>query len=82
MADEHKALRWLLPKSWFEAVKRGTKEWLAECPDGHVQDIWDAGGIRYKAAGEPRTTMRCLECGRVRWHKLRKKSPQEKIDVP
>ncbi len=36
MAAEHTFLRWVLPASWFDAVKRGTKQGLAECPDGHL----------------------------------------------
>jgi len=82
MAAEHKFLRWLLPASWFEAIKRGTKDWLAECPDGHVWDYWDGGGVRHKGAGEPRKYLPCRECRRTRWQKIRRKTAQEKLDLP
>ena len=82
MVAEHKFLRFLLPSSWFEAVRRGTKEWLAECPEGHVWDFWDGGWIRYKAAGKPRRMLRCPQCERARWHTMRRKTPQEKLDLP
>ncbi len=51
---EHRLLRFLLPAKAFAAVRKGTKLWLMECRCGNKQDYWDAGGLRYKAAGEPR----------------------------
>lgn len=44
MAAEHGFLRAILPASWFEAVRAGTRQWLIECPCGHKRDLWDAGG--------------------------------------
>ena len=51
MAAEHRFLRFILPAKAFAAVRAGTKQWLAECPCGHKRDVWDSGGVRYKAAG-------------------------------
>ncbi len=46
------------------------------CPDcGQETSIWDAGGIRYLAAGNPRRLRQCEKCG-SKWHKVVKK------DVP
>ena len=81
-AKEHKFLRFILPERAFEAVKAGTKEWLIECPCGHKQDFWDAGGVRYKAAGEPRQLLACPVCARLRWHKIRKKTETVKVEIP
>ncbi|MFC1454423.1 hypothetical protein ACFLQL_04490 [Verrucomicrobiota bacterium] len=78
MPAEHKFLKLILPGTWFEAVKTDTKKWLLECPCGHKRDFWDAGGVRYKAAGEPRQWLKCPKCGHMKWHKIRKKTDTEK----
>lgn len=70
---EHRMLRRLLPDKALGALEAGTRQWLIECPCGHTQDFWDAGGVRYKAVGEPRQLYRCPACGKARWHKVRKK---------
>ena len=82
MPAEHRFLRFILPAKAFAAVREGTKLWLAECPCGHKHDIWDAGGIRYKAAGEPRKLAHCPACGKATMHKIRKKTEEEKQTIP
>lgn len=77
MAAGHRFLKFILPGRAFEAVRAGTKKWLMECPCGHKRDVWDAGGVRYKAVGEPRQLSLCPVCGKNRWHKIRKKSEEE-----
>jgi len=77
MSGIQRFLKWLLPARWFEAIRTGTKLWVAECPCGHVRDYWEAGGIRYKAAGEPRQIAKCPACGKMTWHRVRKKTEQE-----
>ena len=55
------------------AMEAHSRAWLLHCPDcGHERSIWDIGGIRYKAAGNPRTRtrMRCPKCGKTGWHKV------------
>jgi uncharacterized Zn finger protein len=73
--------RIFLPKRAFDAIRAGTREWLIECPCGYRRDLWDVGGIRYKAAGEPRRLLRCPSCGQVTWHKIRRKTEEEKKTV-
>jgi len=82
MPAEHRFLRFILPARAFAAVKAGTKLWLTECPCGHKRDVWDAGGVRYKAAGEPRQLARCPACGKATMHKIRKKTEEEKQTIP
>jgi hypothetical protein len=65
----------------FTAIRAGTKQWLVECPCGKKLDYWDIGGVRYMAAGEPRQLLRCQSCGKVSWHKIRKKSETEKTEI-
>ena len=82
MTAEHRFLRFILPDRAFAAVKAGTKQWLAECPCGHKRDVWDSGGVRYKAFGEPRDLARCPACGKMTWHRIRKKTDAEKLELP
>jgi hypothetical protein len=76
-AAEHRLLKALLPAKAFDALRRGTREWLTECRCGHVRDYWDAGGIRYKATGEPRRAVYCPVCGKNTLQKIRKKTASE-----
>ena len=82
MPAEHRFLKFILPAKAFEAVKAGTKQWLAECPCGHKRDVWDSGGVRYKAAGEPRWLGYCPACGKATWRKIRRKTEAEKQEIP
>ena len=82
MPAEHRFLQFVLPVEAFAAVRAGTKEWLAECPCGNKQDLWDAGGVRYLAAGQPRRLGYCPACGRRRMQKIRRKTEPEKKEIP
>ena len=73
-------LKTVLPTRAFAAVEADTRQWLIECPCGHKLDFWDSGGVRYKAFGEPRQLSPCPRCGKVRWHKVRRKSPREQTE--
>ena len=82
MPAEHRFLKFILPAKAFAAIKAGTKQWLAECPCGHKRDVWDSGGVRYKAAGEPKHRRHCPACGKKTWHKFRKKTAAENQEIP
>lgn len=63
----------ILPRSMGQAMEKESRLWMMVCPGcGKETSIWDAGGIRYLAAGNPRRLRRCSECG-PRWHKVVKK---------
>ncbi|MFC1735583.1 hypothetical protein ACFL1X_05660 [Candidatus Hydrogenedentota bacterium] len=81
MAAAHKFLKFILPNRAFEAVKAGTRQWLMECKCGNKRDVWDEGGVRYKAVGEPRQYHLCPKCGKGTWHKIRKKTTAEKGEI-
>jgi len=79
---EHRFLRSILPAKAFVAVKAGTKMWLSECQCGHKNDYWDAGGVRYMAAGEPRRLCYCPVCGKGTVQIIRKKTELEREEIP
>ncbi len=56
----------------FAAMQRESRQWKAECPHcrADTTDIWETGGVRYKALGEPRNRIRCPRCGEVRWMRI------------
>jgi len=55
------------------AMEANSRAWLVQCPScGHERSIWEIGGIRYKAAGQPRMRLRCPSCGKTGWHKVYK----------
>ncbi|MBN2146550.1 MAG: hypothetical protein JW726_04140 [Anaerolineales bacterium] len=60
----------LLPRSLAEKMEVESREWIAECPCGAARSIWELGGIRWGAAGNPRRLMRCSQCGQRTWHRI------------
>ncbi len=67
-----------VPKSWAESMEADSRRWMVKCPNcGFERSVWDMGGIRWKATGNPRWRMRCPNCGEMGWHTVYKK--QEKI---
>lgn len=71
---KHWFLHRTLPTKWYRAIEKGTRQWEQVCRTcGQVQDFWEAGGVRYKAAGEPIKLSYCEACGRGRMHKIRRK---------
>lgn len=58
----------IFPRSWGQSMEAESRAWKLHCPCGHVRSIWDAGGIRWNAAGKPRRYMTCPACGERTWH--------------
>lgn len=48
-----------------------SERWLLTCPNcQHQVSVWELGGLRYKAKGEPRHYRRCSRCGKAGWFPL------------
>jgi hypothetical protein len=56
-------LKRLLPARWSSEMEAETRKWMLQCPCGHEANLWDAGGVRYKARGTKWTVYRCPTCG-------------------
>lgn len=67
-------LKAILPDSLAESVETESRAWIMRCPEGHEQSVWEAGGVRWKASGEPRLMAPCSECGKTVWHSLSKRA--------
>jgi len=64
----------ILPARWAEDMRADSERWKIRCPScGHERSIWEIGGIRWRAAGQPRRLWRCRECGKVAWHIIYRK---------
>lgn len=53
--------------SWLlgPGVERESRAWMVECGHcNHTDNVWDLGGIRYKASGTKRSGGVCRKCGR------------------
>jgi hypothetical protein len=62
---------------WSEDMEMHSRQWMVRCPNcGFEKSVWEWGGIRYKAAGEPRWLRRCRTCGKIGWHKVYKRKPE------
>jgi transposase-like protein len=64
----------LLPHSWAEEMRAESLRWMLQCPHCRFErSIWEIGGIRWKAKGNPRRLMVCPQCGQRSWHMLYQK---------
>jgi hypothetical protein len=52
------------------AIEKESRQWVLRCPCGQERSVWDMGGLRYKAAGNPRRLTRCPSCRKREWHTL------------
>jgi hypothetical protein len=60
----------IFPRSWAASMEADSRRWMCQCPCGHERSMWDLGGIRWKAAGQPRRWLRCPACGHRTWHRI------------
>lgn len=71
----------ILPASWAESMERDSRAWQAVCSCGHKRSIWELGGIRWKAAGNPRRRMHCPQCETTSWHTVVKENAPDEPDA-
>lgn len=65
----------LMPASWRASAELESKQWMLKCPNCNFESsYWDMGGIRWKAAGNPRIRMKCPSCGQIVWFQVYKKN--------
>ena len=72
MSLSQKLLRAILPQRLAEEMEAESRAWMLHCNAcGLERSVWDAGGVRWKAAGRPSRWMHCPQCARVTRHTLR-----------
>lgn len=73
----------VFPKSWGVDMEAQSRLWMVRCPCGYAKSMWELGGIRWKAAGQPRMLKKCPACGKRTWHKVSKEAgPTEPARPP
>ena len=76
MSSYHRFFAAILPPRWMNAMEADSRLWMVRCPCGFARSVWDLGGIRYKAVGNPHWFRKCPHCGHRSWHKVsRDRSP-------
>ncbi len=71
MSGMQRFLKRLLPRRWAEDMEAQSRRWMMRCNEcGHERSVWDAGGVRWKAAGSPTKLTPCPQCGRNTWHQV------------
>ncbi|HEY3493176.1 MAG TPA: hypothetical protein VGK73_00765 [Polyangiaceae bacterium] len=68
MSSIQRLFKAVLPRAWARDMEAASRSWKIRCPCGRERSIWDVGGIRWKAWGNPRRALRCDHCGHVTWH--------------
>ena len=67
-------IKMFVSEATFAAMEEESKQWMVKCSNcGHERSIWSMGGIRYKAAGNPRMNRICPNCGQRSWQVVSKK---------
>jgi hypothetical protein len=63
----------VVPRAWARAMEAESRTWMARCEVCREESsIWDRGGIRWMAAGNPRRRLACPRCASVTWHEIRR----------
>lgn len=72
LSGVQKFIRLLTSKEKFLAMEEESKEWKYICSDCKVEsNVWESGGIRFKAKGEPTVKIKCPNCGHIGKQKLK-----------
>jgi DNA-directed RNA polymerase subunit RPC12/RpoP len=75
MSSIQKFLMGVLPARWAAAMESESRSWKVRCPCGAETSVWDLGGIRWGAAGQPKRYLKCQKCGQATWHTLYRERP-------
>src|SRR5690349_18913218 len=64
----------ILPQRWAQDMEAQSRSWMLKCSNfGAERSVWETGGIRWKASGNPSRMMRCPNCGKFVLHTMYKK---------
>ena len=73
----------ILPGKWFEDMKSESMRWHYRCLTcGATKSVWDAGGIRWKAASyKKRQLVSCSHCHAMKWAAVEKLQDRDHSQV-
>ena len=71
MSFVQRLFKGILPRSWGDAMEASSRAWTVRCPNcSHERSVWEMGGIRWGASGNPQRRLTCPGCGATGWHKV------------
>ncbi len=74
MSFAQRFARRIVSEKLFRDFETETRKWVVECTTcGDQRDLWDLGGIKYKARGTSYTVGKCYACNARRTFKIWKK---------
>lgn len=55
----------LLPSSTFQNLEATSRQWYFQCACGNKINLWESGGIRHRAIGNPKRLVACPACKKI-----------------
>ena len=78
MSSLQKLVVALLPGKWAASLESESRTWIMRCSScGLERSVWEAGGIRWKAAGTARRYLFCPKCGGSHWYTIYKRQTED-----
>ena len=66
LSTTQKVVKFFVSKVKFKAMEQESKLWCFQCESCQKKtSIWEIGGIRYKAKGNPKIKIKCPNCGKT-----------------
>ena len=78
MSSIQKFFMAILPTGWAASMEKESRSWLVRCQCGNTTSIWDLGGIRWGAAGQPKRYLLCPKCGQASWQTVSREPRDER----
>jgi len=72
LSRAQKIIRFFTSRSLFEKMMEDSKRYRFTCSCGKESNIWDIGGIKYKATAGSLTGIKCPHCGKFAMQKIYK----------
>lgn len=72
----------LVPNRLARSMEAESRGWVVRCPCGAETSVWEMGGIRWGASGNPRRRVRCGDCGDVFFGRLERRKDSAKLADP
>lgn len=78
MSMIQKLLVAVLPAKWAQNMEAESRAWVATCPTcASERSIWELGGVRWGAGGNPKRLLPCPKCAQNTWHVIAHRAPQQ-----
>ncbi len=70
MSGIQKLIRFFTPRYVFHEIERESRQWVFHCDCGRDFSVWEIGGVRYRARGNPVKLVRCPGCQALKARRL------------